>query len=174
MAHKLATRAERLELVGLTRGRRAVGGWDRLVSCDLFSLKDVERALQGARFALYLVHSMLPSARLVQGRFSDLDLICADNFGRAAAKAGVEQIVYLGGLIPELPPEGAHGVPVTTLRAGMVIHDFVPRLPWWLYRISQAIVHRWVMARFGRHLAASPPVQPSLPAERDSAVAALR
>ncbi|MBA3452939.1 MAG: NAD(P)H-binding protein [Deltaproteobacteria bacterium] len=137
VAQKLAARADRLELVGLTRGRRAIGAWDRLVSCDLFSLKDVERALQGARFALYLVHSMLPSARLVQGQFADLDLICADNFGRAAAKAGVEQVVYLGGLIPELPPDqlsdhlssrleveaalGAHGVPVTTLRAGMVI-----------------------------------------------------
>ena len=138
VAKKLAGRTDQLDLVGLTRGRReAVGAWDRLVSCDLFSLKDVERALQGARFALYLVHSMLPSARLVQGRFADLDLICADNFGRAAAKAGVEQIVYLGGLIPELPADelsdhlssrleteaalGAHGVAVTTLRAGMVI-----------------------------------------------------
>ena len=33
------------------------------------------------------------------------------------------------------------------------IHDFVPRLPWWLYRLTQALVHRWVMGRFGRHLA---------------------
>jgi uncharacterized protein YbjT (DUF2867 family) len=136
VARRLAGRAQPLDLVGLTRGRRdATGAWDRLVSCDLFSLKDVDAALSGARFALYLVHSMLPSARLVQGRFADLDLICADNFGRAAAKAGVEQILYLGGLIPEtdhlsdhltsrLEVEaalGAHGVPVTTLRAGMVV-----------------------------------------------------
>jgi uncharacterized protein YbjT (DUF2867 family) len=138
VARRLAGRADTLDLVGLTRGRReATGAWDRLVSCDLFSLKDVEEALSGAQFALYLVHSMLPSARLVQGRFEDLDLICADNFGRAAAKAGVEQIVYLGGLIPEVESGelsdhltsrleveaalGAHGVPVTTLRAGMVV-----------------------------------------------------
>ncbi len=138
VARRLAGRANPLDLVGLTRGRReATGAWDRLVSCDLFSLKDVEQALTGARYALYLVHSMLPSARLVQGEFADLDLICADNFGRAAAKAGVEQIVYLGGLIPDIEPGelsahltsrlevesalGAHGVKVTTLRAGMVI-----------------------------------------------------
>lgn len=171
VARKLASRADRLDLVGLTRGRsEAVGDWDRLVSCDLFSLKDVERSVVGARFALYLVHSMLPSARLVQGRFSDLDLICADNFGRAAAKAGVEQIVYLGGLIPDLPADqlsdhlssrleveaalGAHGVPVTTLRAGMVIgpggssFEILTRLvrrlpamvlPKWSERICQAI-----------------------------------
>jgi len=138
VASRLAGRADPLDLVGLTRGRReATGAWNRLVSCDLFSLKDVEEALTGARYALYLVHSMLPSARLVQGDFADLDLICADNFGRAAAKAGVEQIIYLGGLIPETAPGelsdhlssrlevesalGAHGVKVTTLRAGMVI-----------------------------------------------------
>jgi hypothetical protein len=29
---------------------------------------------------------------------------------------------------------------------------FEPRLPWWLYRFSQAIAHRIVMARFRRHL----------------------
>jgi len=136
VSHRLAGRASPLEVVGLTRGRKdASGAWSRLVTCDLFSLKDVERALEGARYVAYLVHSMLPSARLVQGRFQDLDLICADNLGRAARACGVEQIVYLGGLIPEggalsthLASRrevelalGAHGVPVTTLRAGLVI-----------------------------------------------------
>jgi uncharacterized protein YbjT (DUF2867 family) len=33
------------------------------------------------------------------------------------------------------------------------IHEFVPSLPWLLYRISQAPLHAWVMRRFGRHLA---------------------
>jgi nucleoside-diphosphate-sugar epimerase len=92
----LAQRADRLEIVGLTRGRtNASGAWDRLVACDLFSLKDVEAALAGARYVVYLVHSMLPSARLVQGSFADLDLICADNVGRAAACAGVEQMFFV-------------------------------------------------------------------------------
>lgn len=136
VAQTLAQRTDGLEIVGLTRGRTdASGAWDRLVACDLFSLKDVEAAVAGARYVVYLVHSMLPSARLVQGSFADLDLICADNVGRAAACAGVEQIVYLGGLIPEVKELsahlasrreveaalGAHGVAVTTLRAGMVI-----------------------------------------------------
>ncbi|MGB5415250.1 MAG: hypothetical protein WBN01_11455, partial [Polyangiales bacterium] len=32
------------------------------------------------------------------------------------------------------------------------VHDFTPRLPWFLYNLSQAIVHLWVMWGFGRHL----------------------
>ena len=32
------------------------------------------------------------------------------------------------------------------------IHDFEPRLPWWIYRSTQAEVHRWIMDRFGKHL----------------------
>ncbi len=73
VGHAVASKlAERFDVVGLTRGRTdAKGAWDRLVACDLFSLKDVERALQGATHVVYLVHSMLPSARLVQGNFAD-------------------------------------------------------------------------------------------------------
>ncbi len=137
VARRLARRSEApFEIVGLTRGRKeATGAWDRLVTCDLFSLRDLVTALEGARYAAYFVHSMLPSARLVQSAFQDLDLICADNFGRAAAHHKVEQIVYLGGLIPparQLSAHlasrreveralSAHDVAVTTLRAAMVI-----------------------------------------------------
>ena len=103
--------------------------------CDLFSLDDAERALRGVDVAYYLVHSMMPNARLTQSKFEDMDAILADNFGRAAARAGVQRIIYLGGLIPEVPDLskhlesrqevelllGAHGVPVTVLRAGLVV-----------------------------------------------------
>lgn len=103
--------------------------------CDLFSLFECEHALAGVDAAFYLVHSMLPSARLTQGSFPDMDLIIADNFARAAARVGVRQIIYLGGLIPDDPELsrhiqsrrevgqtlGAHGVPVTALRAGIII-----------------------------------------------------
>ena len=114
------------------RGRLAE--WRR---CDLFSLRQVEDALVGAEVGVYLVHSMMPASRLVQGRFQDLDLICADNFARAARLRGVKRIIYLGGLLPDVAPEqmsahlrsrlevetalGAHEVPLTALRAGLVI-----------------------------------------------------
>jgi uncharacterized protein YbjT (DUF2867 family) len=132
--------AGRYRLIGLTRSSAR----DRIVradepiewrSCDLFSLLEVEAALAGADYAIYLVHSMLPSARLLQGSFSDLDLILADNFARAAQHCGLRQIVYLGGLIPPgatLSPHLASRLeveralrsgrtPVTALRAGLVV-----------------------------------------------------
>jgi uncharacterized protein YbjT (DUF2867 family) len=126
----------RFRTVGLTRAARGPGdGYEAWRACDLFSLSDAERALEGATYAVYLVHSMLPSARLTQGRFEDLDLVCADNFARAARRAGVRQTVYLGGLLPEQGELsahlesrrevertlGGHGVPVTTLRAGLIL-----------------------------------------------------
>ena len=33
------------------------------------------------------------------------------------------------------------------------IHEFVPRLPWYLYRLSQAVIHLLVMKGFGKFLA---------------------
>ena len=87
-------------LIGLSRSERAPhNGYQSFRKTDLFSLKDCEAALEDADIAIYLVHSMMPSARLVQGNFSDLDLLCADNFARAAKQNGVRQIVYLGGLL---------------------------------------------------------------------------
>lgn len=103
--------------------------------CDLYSLPKLADALRGCRFALYLVHSMSPSSRLVQASFADLDLLLADNFIRAAEEAGVEHVVYLGGLLPEQGEAlSAHlasrrevetvlrsrSVPVTVLRAGLI------------------------------------------------------
>ena len=129
------------DLVGLTRSpARAARADDgdpiRWRHCDLFSLREVERGLAGADLAVYLVHSMLPSSRLTQGTFADLDLILADNFARAAAAAGVRQIVFVSGLLPDDTRRlsrhlrsrwevertlAAHGVPVTTLRTGLVV-----------------------------------------------------
>ena len=103
--------------------------------CDIYSLPQLEEAMRGARYAVYLVHSMLPSTRLFQGSFYDLDLMLADNFIRAAEGAGIEHIIYLGGLIPknlknlsehlasrlevESVLKRSH-VPVTVLRAGVI------------------------------------------------------
>lgn len=104
--------------------------------CDLFSLLQIEEALHDADYAIYLVHSMLPSARLTQGTFADLDLILADNFARAASRQGVQQILYVGGLLPDdtddLSPHlasrlevettlGAGSAALTALRASLIV-----------------------------------------------------
>ena len=77
---------------GLTRSESRANAQPRQthtewVLCDLFSLPQVEKALDGVDFAIYLVHSMLPSSRLTQGNFTDLDLLLADNFSRACRSA---------------------------------------------------------------------------------------
>ena len=126
------------QVIALARSADGHAGGPNLEwrGCDLFNLRDAERALAGADVAVYLVHSMMPSARLTQAHFEDLDLICADNFARAAATNGARLIVYLGGLLPPNQEKlsrhlqsrfeveqtlASHGVPVITLRAGVVI-----------------------------------------------------
>lgn len=136
--------ARDFRVVGLTRStavipstiaRSAEGEGTEWYSCDLYSLLELEQALQGADYAIYLANSRLPSARLVQGRFADIDLIMADNFARAAQACGLKQILYLGGLVPsreQLPPHlasrieveralGSGATPLTTLRAGLIV-----------------------------------------------------
>jgi len=128
---------ERAHVIGLSRvtPRQAGDAADAWRACDLLGLRNTERALEGAEYAYYLVHSMMPSARLTQGSFWDFDLIVADNFARAAQRAGVKQIIYLGGIVPGREVLSHHltsrfeveralqayGVPVTTLRAGLVV-----------------------------------------------------
>ncbi len=128
------------DVVALTRSptRAATVGTDDPITwryCDLYSLEEVRAALKGATYAIYLVHSMAPSARLTQARPEDMDLLLADTFGRAAADTGTEQIVYLGAVIPDgfeisrllwsrretEMALAAHGVSVTALRADLVV-----------------------------------------------------
>ena len=67
-------------------------------SCDLFDERNVDDAFTGIDVVVYLVHSMSPQSRLTQARFEDLDLVLAQNVRRAADRAGVKRIVFLGGL----------------------------------------------------------------------------
>jgi uncharacterized protein YbjT (DUF2867 family) len=99
------------------------------ISADLSDGRDAERALAGTDVAVHLVHS------LGSADFENLDLTIARNVARAAEHAGLSQIVYLGGLGDESPALSKHlrsrletakalaqgKVPVTTLRAGMVV-----------------------------------------------------
>lgn len=131
---------DEFHIIGLTRNAEKAGrSYPDLAvewrSCDLFSLRDAELTLREVDYAVYLVHSMAPAARLTQASFDDLDLILADNFARAAQSGGVQQIVYLGGIIPKnfelsdhlrsrLEVERAlasRDVALTAVRAGLVM-----------------------------------------------------
>ena len=101
----------------------------RWVRGDVEDGESVERALEGAGVAYYLVHSLGTTG------FEDRERRSADNVARAAENAGVRQIVYLGGLGEDSDDLSPHlrsrretearlasgSVALTTLRAGMVV-----------------------------------------------------
>jgi len=113
----------------MTRNPDTYSGAGEPVYGDVADPGSLRTALDGTQAAYYLVHS------LESADFEDKDAEAARNFGQAAADAGLEQIVYLGGLgvddgelsahlrsrrqVEKLLPEA--GVPVTVLRAAVVI-----------------------------------------------------
>jgi uncharacterized protein YbjT (DUF2867 family) len=117
------------EVVAVSRGPRESEKGVRWVEADVASGVGVAAALDGADVAYYLVHSL--GAR----DFERQDREAAAHVSREAKHAGVTQIVYLGGLGGDDPDASAHlrsrretgehlaadGVPVTTLRAAMVV-----------------------------------------------------
>ena len=121
--------ADKHEVVAASRSPRDSDANIRWVEADVASGKGVGPALEGAEVAYYLVHSL--GARDFERR----DRKAAENVAREAARAGLEQIVYLGGLggddrdaSPHLRSRretGEHlassGVPLTTLRSAMVV-----------------------------------------------------
>jgi uncharacterized protein YbjT (DUF2867 family) len=88
-ARALARRPERVEALD---GVEAVPG-------DLVSGAGLSRALDGCTTAYYLVHSMEAAAGNGEP-FADRDRTAAERFAAAAADAGVQRIVYLGGIEP--------------------------------------------------------------------------
>ena len=83
------------------------------VAGDLVRDAGLEAALDGVETAYYLVHSMergggAGGADGSNGDFGARDRQAARNFARAATAAGVERIVYLGGLVPQDAPLSAH------------------------------------------------------------------
>jgi uncharacterized protein YbjT (DUF2867 family) len=130
----------------------------------------LQKAMQGCATAYYLVHSMEASTPDYRAR----DRALAEGFGRAAAAAGVKRIIYLGGLGETGEGLSQHlssrrevetalqaaGVPVTVLRAAMIIGSgsasfeilryLVERLPImitprWVHTESQPIAVRDVL-----------------------------
>jgi len=118
----LARRPEHLE--------PRVGVGSEVVRGDVLDYDRLVPALRGMDDAYYLVHSMGSSSS-----FEELDRAGAENFGRAARRAGVRRIVYVGGLGDgrlDLSPHlrsrqevgnllRESGVPVVELRASIVI-----------------------------------------------------
>jgi uncharacterized protein YbjT (DUF2867 family) len=70
-----------------------VGDATEVVTGDMLDIDSLRNAMQDVHTAYYLVHSMGSS-----GDFEEQDRLAAGNFGKAAREAGVQRIIYLGGL----------------------------------------------------------------------------
>lgn len=134
-----------------------------IVAGDVLQLDTLALAMQGVSAAYYLIHSMSAGSD-----FHQLDLIAAHNFGTAAQNAGVERIIFLGGLAETTSNLSEHlrsrlqtgdtlrstGVPITEFRAGVIVGsgsisfemiryltERVPAMicPRWVYTLTQPI-----------------------------------
>jgi uncharacterized protein YbjT (DUF2867 family) len=149
---------EGYDVRAMTRRPQEYDGPGTAVGADVQDADSLTAALEGVGVAYYLVHS------LDSPDFEERDARAAEAFGTAAAAAGVRQIVYLGGLGAEgteLSPHlrsrrevegllGAGGVPVTVLRAGIVVGR--GGISWELTRqlvknLPAMVVPRWVSTK---------------------------
>lgn len=136
---KLLERFPSAQIIALSRSQqRAEDPRVTWKACDLFSVESIEDSLPPqVDLAYYLVHSMGPTANLDQGHFADYDLLLADNFVRALKEKGLRQLIYLGGLIPEISSLSPHlesrleveetflgsSLPTIIFRAGLILGE---------------------------------------------------
>jgi uncharacterized protein YbjT (DUF2867 family) len=150
--------AQEHDVTAVSRREQPDGDGVTWAVADAKDADSVARVLEGAEVTYYLVHS------LGAADFEAEDLKAAETTARAAERAGVRQLVYLGGLGDDSPDLSAHlrsrretgrrlastSVPVTTLRAAIVIGrdsaafetivSLVDRLP-------AMVTPRWVSTR---------------------------
>jgi uncharacterized protein YbjT (DUF2867 family) len=143
------------EVRAMTRRPESYDGPGEPVGADVGDRASLDAALAGADVAIYLVHS------LDDPDFERKDAEAARTFGAAAAAAGVQQIVYMGGLGADDDDLSAHlrsrrevegllgeaGVPVTVLRAAIVVG--AGGISWELTRqlvknLPAMVVPKWV------------------------------
>ena len=166
MAPRLAQEGRRVRVLVRNRDSLLSRPWSSQVEVavgDVLNPETLSEALSGVDCAYYLIHSMSSGLD-----FHELDLRAAKAFGQAAKDAGVEHIIYLGGLGNPEANLSRHlrsrqetgqalregGVPVTEFRAAVIVgpgsisfemvRELVERLPVmvcpkWIYSRIQPI-----------------------------------
>ena len=126
---------------------------------DVLRPESLSEALRGVAVAYYLVHSLGAGSG-----FPERDVMAARHFGAAAKNAGVERIIYLGGLGDPGKALSAHlrsrhetgdalresGVPVTEFRAGVIVGSgslSFEMIRYLTERVPVMICPRWVYTR---------------------------
>ncbi len=130
-----------------------------VVQGNVLNPETLPMALQGVDAAYYMIHSMKSSTD-----FHERDLVAARNFGDIARKAGVQRIIYLGGLVDPGTELSEHlhsrqqtgealresGVAVTEFRAAAIIGSGSLSFEMVRYlteRVPLMICPRWVYTR---------------------------
>lgn len=146
------------EVRAMTRRPEHYHGAGEPVRADVADASSLGAAVRDCAVAYYLVHS------LGSASFEKEDAVAARAFGLAAAEAGVQRIIYLGGLGSDNDELSAHlrsrrqveellgvgGVAVTTLRAGIIVGH--GGISWEITRqlvehLPAMITPRWVRTR---------------------------
>ena len=156
----------RVRAVGRSPSKLLCRPWGRhpgleIVRGDVLDVNSLRKAAQECGAGFYLVHSMISA----KTDFSDKDRTGARNMAEAAAKAGMERIIYLGGLgestdptlsehlksrheVEEILREGS--TPVTVLRAAMILGSGSASfeiLRYLVDRLPLMLVPPWVRTR---------------------------
>ena len=162
LAPRLVERGYRVRCLARNAGKLRARPWAghkhvEIVEGDAANEERLSIAMRGCLAAYYLVHSMDTAGPEYRRR----DLLLAETFGRAAMKAGVPRIIYLGGLGETGEGLSEHlssrreveialgrgGVPVTVLRAAMIIGSGSASfeiLRYLVERLPIMITPRWV------------------------------
>jgi uncharacterized protein YbjT (DUF2867 family) len=146
------------EVRAMTRRPENYRGAGSAVGADVYDHASVRSAARGCDCAYYLVHS------LSDPNFQVRDAEAARGFALAAAQAGLRRIIYLGGLGEDADQLSKHlrsrrevegllgstGVPVTSLRAGIIVGH--GGISWELTRqlvenLPAMVTPRWVRTR---------------------------
>ncbi|MCC5830109.1 MAG: SDR family oxidoreductase [Phycisphaeraceae bacterium] len=136
LAPRLIETGRRVRCLTRSPEKLAARPWSRdplveVHQADLSDLQAMTQAMHGCSAAYYLVHSM----EVAGSGYAQRDRELATIFAKAAAQAGVERIIYLGGLGEMGDDLSEHlrsrrevenflkagDVPVTVLRAAMII-----------------------------------------------------
>ena len=142
---------------------RLMGGkWEQVEirQGDVLERASLASAMQGIEVAYYLIHAMAGG----EEGFEEREYSGAENFGRAAREAGIQRIIYLGGLgvcekglSPHLWSRQhvgdilrTSGVPVTEFRAAVVIGLGSMSFEMFRYlteRLPVMVTPKWVTTR---------------------------
>ncbi|MFC1633993.1 SDR family oxidoreductase [Planctomycetota bacterium] len=140
--------------------RAAPWGSDvQVVKGDVLEPSTLDPALSGVDAAYYLVHSITRGSD-----FAERDILAGQNFGEAAQRAGVERVIYLGGLGDPKAELSEHlrsrqetgdalrrsGVCVTEFRAAIIVGTgsiAFEMIRYLTERVPIMICPRWVRTR---------------------------